>query len=156
MTTMTSTMMTMTMTTTMMMATTATTGMMVVESSDNDDDGECFFSRYFFQVLQTGRTHRNATQLSIELNSKNQVLQTFFRFRQISNPKNLLADAETYEGIRSYMREGARVAFTFNGPVSFSKIGQNTGRQPTTLQVPMVHHACSRDDHHACPMVHTL
>ena len=32
------------------------------------------------------------------------------------------------------MREGAKVAHTFNGPVSFSVYGQNTARLPTTLQ----------------------
>ena len=63
-----------------------------------------------------------------------QALSTFFRFRKISNPKHVLGDPDTYEAIRSYMREGAQVAFTWNGPVSFSKIGQNTGRLPTTLQ----------------------
>ena len=63
-----------------------------------------------------------------------QVIRTFFRFRQLPDPVNFLKDAETYEGIRSYMREGAQVAFTWNGPVAFSPIGQNTGRLPPTFQ----------------------
>ena len=63
-----------------------------------------------------------------------QVIRTFFRFRQLPDPVHFLKDAETYEGIRSYMREGAQVAFTWNGPVAFSPIGQNTGRLPPTLQ----------------------
>ena len=61
-----------------------------------------------------------------------QVLLTFFRFRPIPDPVNWLRD--TYEDIRSYMREGSVVAQTWNGPVSFSPIGQNTARLPPTLQ----------------------
>jgi hypothetical protein len=62
------------------------------------------------------------------------VIRTFFRFRQLPDPVHFLKDAETYEGIRAYMREGAQVAFTWNGPVAFSPIGQNTGRLPPTFQ----------------------
>jgi hypothetical protein len=63
-----------------------------------------------------------------------QVLATFFRFRQMPDPANFLQDADTYEGIRSYMREGSLVAMTWNGPVAFSPIGQNMARLPPTLQ----------------------
>ena len=63
-----------------------------------------------------------------------QVLATFFRFRQMPDPANFLLDADTYEGIRSYMREGSLVAMTWNGPVAFSPIGQNMARLPPTLQ----------------------
>ena len=61
-----------------------------------------------------------------------QVLVTFFRFRPLPDPVNWLRD--TYEDIRSYMREGSVVAQTWNGPVSFSPIGQNTARLPPTMQ----------------------
>ena len=61
-----------------------------------------------------------------------QALVTFFRFRPILDPANFLRD--TYEDIRSYMREGSIVAYTWNGPVSFSPIGQNMARLPPTLQ----------------------
>jgi hypothetical protein len=63
-----------------------------------------------------------------------QSLRTFFRFRQPTDPTNLLKDAETYEAIRSYMREGAQVAFAWSGPVAFSPIGQNMARPSPTFQ----------------------
>jgi hypothetical protein len=61
-----------------------------------------------------------------------QVIVTFFYFRPLPDPANFLRDP--YEGIRSYMREGNIVAQTWNGPVSFSPIGQNTARLPPTMQ----------------------
>ena len=61
-----------------------------------------------------------------------QVLVTFFRFRPISHPASFLRDS--YEDIRGYMRDGSVVAQTWNGPVSFSPIGQNTARLPPTMQ----------------------
>ena len=64
-----------------------------------------------------------------------QVVVSFFRFQQIPNPVNFLSDKHTYNSIRSYMREGGIVATTWNGPVSFSSLGQNMARTPPTLQL---------------------
>ena len=64
-----------------------------------------------------------------------QAMTTLFRFREVSSPALPLADALDYELLRSFLRSGDVLAHTFYGPVRFNGVGQNEGKQPTTLQM---------------------
>ena len=64
-----------------------------------------------------------------------QALREIFRFRDATQPQRPLAEPLDYELLRSYLRSGEAVAHSFLGPFAFSALGQNTGREPTTLQV---------------------
>ena len=65
----------------------------------------------------------------------NQALREIFRFRDAALPQRPLADPLDYELLRSFLRSGETIAHSFFGPLSFNSLGQNTGREATTLQV---------------------
>ena len=64
-----------------------------------------------------------------------QALREIFSFRDATQPQRPLAEPLDYELLRSYLRSGEAVAHSFLGPFAFNALGQNTGREPTTLQV---------------------
>ena len=64
-----------------------------------------------------------------------QALREIFRFRDATQPQRPLAEPLDYELLRGYLRSGEAVAHSFLGPFAFNALGQNTGREPTTLQV---------------------
>ena len=82
-----------------------------------------------------------------------QALREIFRFRDATQPQRPLAEPLDYELLRSYLRSGEAVAHSFLGPFAFSALGQNTGREPTTLQVfagrarYFVHERLDREKH---------
>ena len=63
-----------------------------------------------------------------------QAVQTVFEFRAIPDPAVFLAAPAEAELVREYMRSGAILGETFYGPVAFNALGQNKGRDPTTVQ----------------------
>ena len=64
-----------------------------------------------------------------------QAMQTFFRFRPLTDEIRPLSDPTDYELLRAYIASGEQIATTFYGPVSFDAYGQNQGRRTVTLQV---------------------
>ena len=64
-----------------------------------------------------------------------QALLEIFRFRDAALPQRPLADPLDYELLRSYLRSGETIAATYYGPLSFNSLGQNVGREATTMQV---------------------
>ena len=64
-----------------------------------------------------------------------QALQMTFRHRPLSNASRPLADRDNYNALLSTLRSGLIIARTFYGAVRFDAFGQNSGKEPTTMQM---------------------
>ena len=64
-----------------------------------------------------------------------QALQMTFRHRPLTNASRPLADPANYDALLKTLRSGLIVARTFYGAARFDAFGQNSGKEPTTMQM---------------------
>ncbi len=70
-----------------------------------------------------------------------QAIKTVYEFRTISDPGTFLSARNDSERVREYMRSGAILGETHYGSVRFNSLGQNVGRDPTSVQMPLTSRA---------------
>ena len=64
-----------------------------------------------------------------------QAMQMTFSHRPLANASRPLANRDNYDALLGTLRSGLVVARTFYGEVRFDTFGQNSGKEPTTMQM---------------------